>query len=278
MATIIGVHGIGHQFSGENTLSDQWLPALKDGLARAGREWPDEATFRCAFYGDLFRPQGKGAIPPYSAQDVAPWEAQLLKVWWEEAARTDPAVRAPDEITKSGLATFVQRGLNALTRSKFFAGQLEKVMISDLKQVYRYFHDDSIRNAARASIEKRVTNDTRVIVAHSLGSVVAYEALCAHPEWPVRHFITLGSPLGIRNLIFDALHPAPKRELGAWPGNVLHWTNISDSGDIVALTKKLEPLFMPSIVDVSVANGMKVHDAGRYLTTREVGDAIAAAL
>ena len=121
-------------------------------------------------------------------------------------------------------------------------------------------------------------DDTRVIVAHSLGSVVAYEALCANPQWPVRHFITLGSPLGIRNLIFDALQPAPQREVGAWPGNVQHWTNISDSGDVVALTKKLEPLFMPQIVDLSVANGMKVHDASRYLTTREAGDAIAAAI
>lgn len=278
MATIIGVHGIGHQFGGENTLSDQWLPALKDGLARAGRELPDEVTFKCAFYGDLFRPKGKGAIPPFGAQDVDVWEAQLLKAWWEEAARIDPAVRAPDEITKAGVVTFVQRGLNALTRSKFFSGQLEKMMVSDLKQVHRYFHDDSIRQAARASVEKWVDDDTRVIVAHSLGSVVAYEALCANPQWPVRHFITLGSPLGIRNLIFDALQPAPQRELGAWPGNVQHWTNISDSGDVVALTKKLEPLFMPQIVDVSVANGTKVHDASRYLTTREVGDAIAAAL
>ena len=48
---------------------------------------------------------------------------------------------------------------------------------------------------------------TEVIVAHSLGSVVAYEALCAHPEWPVRNLVTLGSPLGIRNLIFDQLVP-----------------------------------------------------------------------
>ena len=47
------------------------------------------------------------------------------------------------------------------------------------------------------------------MVGHSLGSVVAYEALCAHPEWPVRALVTLGSPLGIRNLIFDRLVPAP---------------------------------------------------------------------
>jgi hypothetical protein len=278
MATIIGVHGIGHQFGGENALSAQWLPALKDGLARAGREWPEEVSFKCAFYGDLFRPQGKGAMPPYDAQDVDAWESQMLELWWAEAARTDPGVRAPDELTKAGAMSVVQKALDALTRSRFFAGVLEKIMISDLKQVHQYFHDPVTRLAARARIEERVTGDTRVIVAHSLGSVVAYEALCANPQWSVQHLITLGSPLGIRHLIFDALDPAPRRELGLWPGSVEHWTNVSDSSDVVALTKRLEPLFMPRIVDVSVGNGMKVHDAGRYLNTREVGDAIAAAL
>lgn len=278
MATIIGVHGIGHQFSGEHSLGEQWLPAIKDGLARAGKTLPDEILFKCAFYGDLFRPEGKGAIPPYSAQDVDAWEAQLLQSWWEEAVRTDPGVRAPHELTKTGAMSVVQKALDALTRSKFFAGVLEKVMISNLKQVHQYFHDRAIRIAAQARIEELVTDDTRVIIAHSLGSVVAYEALCANPQWPVQHLITLGSPLGIRNLIFDALEPAPQRELGSWPGSVEHWTNISDGSDVVALTKCLEPLFMPRIVDVSVGNGRKVHDVSRYLTTREVGDAIAAAL
>jgi pimeloyl-ACP methyl ester carboxylesterase len=33
-----------------------------------------------------------------------------------------------------------------------------------------------------------VRADTAVLIGHSLGSVVAYEALCAHPEWSVRAF------------------------------------------------------------------------------------------
>lgn len=52
-----------------------------------------------------------------------------------------------------------------------------------------------------------VDADTRVVVGHSLGLVVAYEALCAHPQWPVQALVTLGSPLGRRNLIFDKLVP-----------------------------------------------------------------------
>ena len=97
-----------------------------------------------------------------------------------------------------------------------------------------------------------VDEDTWVVVGHSLGSVVAYEALCAHPEWPVRALVTLGSPLGIRNLIFERLVPAPVigktgKLAGAWPGRAQAWTNVADAADVVALTKDLRPLFGPDV-------------------------------
>ena len=94
-----------------------------------------------------------------------------------------------------------------------------------------------------------IGDDTRVMVGHSLGSVVAYEALCAHPQWPVRALVTLGSPLGIRNLIFDRLVPAPRlrptagRVRGRGRGRVRSWVNVADEGDVVALVKDLRPLF-----------------------------------
>ena len=59
-------------------------------------------------------------------------------------------------------------------------------MLSDLQQVRRYVVDLTVRRAVQDRIAARVGEDTRVVVGHSLGSVVAYEALCAHPGWPVR--------------------------------------------------------------------------------------------
>ncbi|EZP67941.1 MULTISPECIES: hypothetical protein [Pseudomonas] len=277
MTKIIGVHGIGHQFGGANSLREKWLPALKDGVTLAGHHLPEDVSFDCAFYGDLFRPTGKSAGSVHDVSDASEWEAQLLQMWWEEAARTYPNVRAPDEATKSWVMAGAHKALSALTNASYFSGILESLMFSDLRQVFRYFHDHVVRAKAQASIAKLITDDTRVIVAHSLGSVVAYEALCANPQWPVTHLITLGSPLGVRNLIFDALEPTPTEGKGHWPAGVECWTNISSGDDIVALTKALEPLFMPTIVDLSISNGAKAHDACRYLTTREVGHAIAAA-
>jgi len=280
MAKIVGVHGVGHQYKGENTICAEWLPALNDGLARGGHPLVSAGNFVCAFYGSLFRSAGKAAMdPPFDVSDVGDeWEREMLDLWWREAAHVNPAVPRPDACTKVSVPSIVQRALDALSQSPFFAGLAERALIYDLKQVHRYLNEPEIRRGARASIQQVIGPDTRVVVGHSLGSIVAYEALCAHPEWPVSVFVTLGSPLGIRNLIFDALDPAPVHGSGVWPAGIKQWVNIADSGDVVALVKELGSCFGPRVTDHLVDNGAEAHDATRYLTTRELGDAVAAGL
>ena len=173
---------------------------------------------------------------------------------------------------------FVQRALNALSQSRFFARIAERAFIFDLKQVRSYLHDQAIRQAVRKRVEQAVAPETHVMVGHSLGTVVAYEVLCAHPEWPVHTLVTLGSPLGIRNLIFDLLEPAPQNGFGAWPGSVQRWINIADGGDIVALVKDLRPRFGEKVENHLIYNGATAHDIRPYLTARETGDAIATGL
>jgi pimeloyl-ACP methyl ester carboxylesterase len=120
-----------------------------------------------------------------------------------------------------------------------------------------------------------------VLVGHSLGSVVAYEALCANLGWRVRMLVTLGSPLGIPNLIFDRLQPAPlpaahagSGPRGCWPGPGRAWVNVADQGDVVALVKDLRGAFGPGVDCWLVDNGATVHDVRPYLTAEETGAAI----
>ena len=57
---VVCVHGIGKQMDGEQTLLSQWLPALQDGVTRAGATGLlADAEVGMAFYGDLFRPPGQ---------------------------------------------------------------------------------------------------------------------------------------------------------------------------------------------------------------------------
>lgn len=297
MSLVVGVHGVAQQFKGEHVLRAEWTPSLQDGLRRAGEHSEaalrvlGDAGLRCAFYGDLFRPPGRplGIGDLFlTAEDVTDYDAELLRSWWKAAAEADPEVVSPSA-RSLGPRNVVQAALRALSASKFFAGVAYKALIFDLIQVRRYFTEPEIRQAARARVEAAIGQDTRVIVAHSLGSVVAYEALCAHPEWHIDLFLTVGSPLGIRNLIFDRLEPAPvldpaaRQARGHWPGSVRSWANVADVNDVVALVKDFRPLFYrgPSpeaFIGFLVDNGAHAHDVSPYLTSREAGQALAAAL
>ncbi|MCT7353362.1 hypothetical protein N4P33_14420 [Streptomyces sp. 15-116A] len=274
MTRVVCIHGIGQQYAGERQLHAAWHPAIADGQLRAGAASPLPAEdVSCVFYGDLFRPPGRTLTlldPPLRASDVDEgFETELLLALWAEAARTDESVLPPDARTLARTPQTVQRALNALSRSRFFASVALRSLVLDLKQVRAYLCDPAVRDAVQERVAAAVTDRTRVLVGHSLGSVVAYEALCDHPEWPVRSLLTLGSPLGIRHLVHDRL-----RKPGAWPGGVTAWTNIADQGDVVALVKDLRPLFGDRVACHLVHNGSHAHDATRYLNTPQAGRAV----
>jgi hypothetical protein len=284
MAKIVAVHGIGPPFSGDAIIHREWWPALISGLHLAGSDLKDEKELDCAFYGHLFRKPGAlAASGSYRAEDVGPEEAALLNLLWQAAVEAEPqGVPSPSSYaggeTLARTPQIIQRALSAVSRSSFWVNIAQAALIGDLKQVVLYINDRDVREKVLEIVAKKITPDTRVVIGHSLGSVVAYEALCRNPA-NVVSFVSFGSPLGIQNLIFHKLSPAPSPEnIGAWPGVVKHWTNIADKGDIVALEKKLTPFFGNEVRDILVYNGSDAHHGERYLTTKEAGEAIAAGL
>jgi len=278
MARIVGIHGIAQQVRGPEVLRAAWLPALCDGMALSGAEPLVAADLEIAFYGDLFRAKGGKAVggPQYVAADVEEgFELELLEAWWAQAVANDATVSGAT--TKLRTSRTAQRALNALSQSRFFAGLSERLIIRFIKQVHSYLSDDSVRGEIQERVASKVSPDTAVLVGHSLGSVVAYEAACAHPDWDLA-LVTLGSPLGIRNLVFDRLRPPPEGGRGEFPAGAMAWTNIADTGDVVALTKRLAPLFGERVQDLLVNNGSKAHDISPYLTAAQTGHAIAEGL
>jgi hypothetical protein len=289
MARVLCVHGIGQQLKGEDSLGGEWGPTLRDGMRRSGAteaQLPGDGQLRCVFYGDLFRPAGRrlGVGDPWlTAADATEFDQELLIAWWRGAAESDAGIIHPDARTLMRTPGSIQTALRALSGSAFFTGLAERAMLFDLQQVRRYMTEPEVRQAVQDRVAAQVAEDTRVVVGHSLGSVVAYEALCAHPEWSVQALLTLGSPLGIRNLIFDRLVPPPAaggsgKLLGAWPGAAESWVNVADAGDVVALVKDLRPLFGARVACYVVHNGTHAHDVRPYLTAAETGAAIAAGL
>ncbi|MGK7950771.1 MAG: hypothetical protein AB4368_18820 [Xenococcaceae cyanobacterium] len=277
MAKIVAVHGINQQYRGSHTIFAEWYPALRDGLERADFILDSEDDFKCAFYGDIFRGRSKSEddIPDYDADDVeSGWEEEFLLDLGQEAIALKQASNGSDAKKKKGVIIGVQRALNVVSGSPFFGDVAEKIVINFVKQVKAYLHDPEKREEIKNRVLAQITEDTRVLMGHSLGSVVCYEVLCQNPNLPIKMYVSLGSPLGIKKIVFDRLDPSPQNGIGSRPKGIEKWVNIADDKDIVALEKKLNPFFDGLIEDKHIDNGANAHNASRYLTTVETGQAI----
>jgi hypothetical protein len=204
-------------------------------------------------------------------------EAQLLKAIWISAAEMDSGVPGPEEFDETLFRAprIAECALIALAKSKYLADSIPLQFFGDLKQVVLYLNDRDLHAKILDRVLAHIEPETRIVIGHSLGSVVAYEAVCAKPE-QVSTLVTLGSPLGIPNVVFDKLTPPPGGTgLGRWPGGVKYWTNIAARGDIVAAQKELAPLFGNAVQDVLIDSGWDAHSSTRYLNTAQAGQAIA---
>lgn len=285
MSSILCIHGIGQQLQGQELLSTNWRIALRDGMRNSGaseEDLPGDADITVAFYGDLFREEAtKGFGPPFQLADIEEGiEAELIKAWFHEAKASSQSagMHGDKVVSKSGWQPeAIQKMAVALLRYPFFASLTEQLFVGALKQVRQYFTDPDKRQKVKQRFASQLNVDTRLVIAHSLGSIVAYEALIVAKELAAPALITLGSPLGLPNLIFDRLKPTPVAGQGAWPGNVRSWTNITDRHDIVAAVKDLAPLFK-GVRDIRVSNEALAHDVSPYLTAKETGASILEAL
>lgn len=286
MSKIVAIHGIGQQFTGGCALKTSWFDAVRDGLRESGDVALDAAEFEVVGYGPVFRQAGTRGAGTVDEKELHAMELALIHAFWHEAAALSRraigregdesrAIQGPMAVSRGRTPQLLQHALRQLAASRFFnALNGSSAVLQLVRQAWLFLHDPGKKQEILARVEAAVTADTRIVVAHSLGSLVAYEALHRNPHWQVKGLITIGSPLGISPMIFDALTPAPVAGTGAWPQGIARWVNIADEGDIVALEKKLAPRFGP-VEDLIVHNGWKSHDAVRYLNAAATGHALA---
>jgi hypothetical protein len=120
---------------------------------------------------------------------------------------------------------------------------------SSIRDTEHYFENRDniacrIREILKLALRKHAAAGHRLLlVGHSVGSVIAYDAL-----WELHHdegmeqcvdtLLTIGSPLGMRYVqkrLVGVEQPHPRR----YPGNIRRWVNISARGDLVALDPSL---------------------------------------
>lgn len=309
MAEVILIHGMAQEQEGPASLESKWLPALSDGIRIAGHAdladsmWPDRSPrdldARMAAYGDLFLTSGamgsRNDLDDLEADDLAVAEA-LAAEWLARAAQRgskhdqqtasrelgylDPAHEVQGLRQETGRVM-----INAATRLPWFGiGGMrfaERFVNKSLRQVTRYLTDPGLRREIQDRVLAHVGPETRVIIGHSLGSVIAYEIVATHLTAPLPLLLTIGSPLGLKTIIYDRLEPQPP----TYPAMVNRWVNIADRNDLVAAEPNLIDMFPTTRTSTAVFesgwtvdNGAKPHQAEYYLRKQQVGQPIAEAL
>lgn len=289
---LVFIHGRSQEGKDAPTLKDFWTQSWREGLRKSGRELRlDQYEIKFVYYGQsLFdRVSGKAAdqiaeIIIRGARADAAERDFMLAVLREVAARHGVGEAQidsiePESIRQRGIQNWewVQRILIALDRNVPYASTAS--IAAATADVYQYLFNAAVTDAIDEGVrEAMVPEVPTVVVAHSLGTVVAYkmlkEAAVTH-RWNVPLFVTLGSPLAI-TAIRKRLQPLK------YPQSVEHWFNAMDPRDVVSLYPLTREHFA---VDRDIENKTDVdnHTANRhsiegYLGDRDVAACIAVAL
>ncbi|MFE3097660.1 hypothetical protein ACFXG1_28035 [Streptomyces sp. NPDC059248] len=192
-----------------------------------------------AYYADLLQEAGGQSVGAVTLDDLDAEAEELLRAWLDEQGLpAEPPMGLTAWPFRQALSWIANRDLLPPDRVETFVARL-------FKEVGAYF---SAANGARRRTAARDVvlgalreRAPRVVIAHSLGSVVAYEALWRYGDEggePVDLLLTLGSPLALPHAVFHRLDPAPSADgVGARPPVVRRWVNIADTGDLVAVPR-----------------------------------------
>lgn len=260
MTAVLGLHGIGnyHRDTTASTLSTRWATALRSGF---GPTVPD-IELTVAYYAPALRsaatPQGNEADP----DRLDPATQDLIRQW---LTLHDP----PTAVAQGRATAPLRRALEWVADRYGLDQRLTRLFVSKcFIELAAYLNPDdpAPRHAAQQIVRDEITShQPRVVIAHSLGSVVAYEALCTMPDYRVDLLLTLGSPLAMPDVVYPKIQPTPPT-VGRAPSPpcVRTWINIADPGDLVAVPRHLSRHFTGIHADltppISVFDFHKVHN------------------
>lgn len=234
---ILCLHGLGRQEQQKDRWQPQWVAALEAAAARAGASRPLSVVF--LDYDDVF---------------------EAHPVTWLDV------VRAVAEMTAGAL--------HASGRSLL---DLPDALRGTAGMVAQWVRHDAVRRETRRRVaEALAAHRPDVVVAHSLGSLLAYDTL-THPDTsdarPGVTLLTIGSQLG---------SPFLRREFGAYltVPRVRRWVNVLNPGDRVFVSplRIADDRFVERREHFGDGGLAASHDAVGYLSTATVEDEVFAPL
>jgi Alpha/beta hydrolase of unknown function (DUF900) len=196
---ILGIHGLGNKPT-DPPHAEDWTKAILEGLKRNNSlDLPESALpFELVYWRDWKYSEG---IDP--TQDEEPYKA-------EKGSGPFLAYRQhwPDVFLREGL----QLSAKPLDWAKQHFGVdslADAVLQRRLPDLGLYYSDQAKRADLRRRLREaliRHQGKRIMIIAHSMGTIVAYDVLrelgSEQPAFTISHLVTLGSPLGLPHVLF----------------------------------------------------------------------------
>jgi hypothetical protein len=296
---LVLVHGRAQEDKDPDALKTEWLEALQEGLAKSGLTMPvEEAQIHFPFYGNTLRDLVAGMSADDAARIIVRGEGiddeesrftrAVIAEIRQHAGITDEQLAqvAGQDVVERGPQNWewVQGVLRAIDRFVPHGSGASIAMFTH--DVYRYLKDEAVRLTIDDGVSKAITPGIEtIVVAHSLGTVVAYNLLRREGQargWKVPLFVTVGSPLGIGEIRKSVRKLAGTARC---PECVSSWFNAMDERDVVALYPLNTQCFPLDPLDPAVDNKTNVrnrtrnrHGIAGYLDDIEVAKRIHAAL
>lgn len=265
---IVGVHGIGqYKFHRDPTeLEKAWSATLAKSAGIPSRE------FTLAYYAPhlhLGASQG-----PREFNQLTEAESDIIATWLRSQG-------VPKPISQGRATSWLRDGLDWLIRVRGVSHMSQAVVAATFREVAIYTKPIYLSRRLRAQdvvAETIIRNSPRIIIAHSLGSVVTYETMWARPELEVDMLLTIGSPLALPDIFTQQFNMSEARQMLKPPG-VGRWINFADLGDLIAVPKHLSNYFDGIELDKDITIGpIAFHGALDYLRHPEIGNLIRSCL
>lgn len=255
MTRVVGVHGIRkyHYFANNGRSAELAATAISADWS-TWLSYPSD-RLQVAYYAHLLHrgaPQGAADDPAM----LTPTAQGILVSLVDELIGTPRLAQGERTAGARAAADWLTRHCGAVTRA---------VVLAFCREVDTYLSDQRRRVKVRDAVATAVrAHEPTVLIAHSLGSVVAYETLWAHRDLAVDLLITIGSPLALPKAVFPRLVPGPVDERGARPPGARCWINMADVGDVVAIPRGGLGDYFSGVKDVDVVIGKTAFHSAQY--------------
>ncbi|MFH1283464.1 MAG: hypothetical protein ABII27_07345 [bacterium] len=288
---IIGIHGLSNK-PPKSVLEKWWKKSIKEGLKRIGRS-RYFLNFTLVYWADCLYEKPLNPFEKNSAHVLYIDDPYIKGVGCNGKGK----IGAIKRYVRKNIYNVIENVIFNRTRYFNFNRVAYAIIKKKFKDLYEYYKGESnvkenygkkVKDIIRERLYNcliKNKNKEILLIAHSMGSIIAYDVLSMlPPEIKIHGFITIGAPLNnavIKNNIYEE-HKQHYNERLLVPSAIKgYWINLHDPLDVVSQGQQLANIFLPnsdyiSVIDQDVCNDYEMagrenrHKSYGYLRTEQV--------